>query len=920
MPFGSHVANDTALLRISTTNQDQGIAQVHDVGLDLALDVTERNAKLLRKKNNNGRTSPAIFTHPLLGLPLTLAIVMSFTICSSFLIGLVMTFQPIPQIILLQRRQQQHSRLSIQLDNYNVECCRTYFKRRNLATLLHDVSKLRSRTIVSVLFMQPAMDVSVDMISDIDHQIATNDMDSRASIELDGSDQTQWTNTTHRREEATSNVGRVLYQQNSQHTQQYFKDQIQKCKESVNIITVVESYGLDQFRRTSTDRAMAICPFHEDRHPSLHIDATKQIYKCFACNAGGDVIHFVQEYSKLPIHKSTPELSFLQALQHVNHNFGDGTITFTTSNHTSTKSQDSAVIVHKKERMMLANAYAALYFTNSLKELYAGGARHYLRCRGISIPTIKTMMIGFAPDVFYDNRFRQGQGPISLVNHLLQSGFTPQEILNSGLAVISKTRADSSASVSNVAFSSSNSFNDTGHNDTAVEEVDLIDPSYLMDRFRNRVMVPILDEVGSNILGFGGRIISSPIADETQSQSGSSFKAAKYLNSPESLIFEKRKLLFNQHSAQMVIQTSSGNDPPLLFVEGYMDVISLLEIGINNVVASMGTAISPKQLDQASKIAGFRSGKIVLCLDNDVAGTDAIERLCQNGMLEECARKNLASVHVARLPKETKDPANFIEQRRLLGMSSKEIAADFNDRVIAAAVDWKEWFIHNLITAYTQDSPQGSRCSFSDVFDKIAEFLANSFKPAERTKRAYIVAGELSSILASEQNATEISLSVRIQLESDLVDLASRKSAAKAVLQRRIDDTAIDTSPTTIPPTVALFARGYGPNSIDQDNQLSKSATRTKNRGTVSVKPLDHSVQKEHNDTSIFSSAPISGANSQRQVQLTRAKITRRREPDHVSVTTHFSGFQFKHQSDMEWLGLRNNKVSNHSLQYIFTL
>lgn len=719
------------------------------------------------------------------------------------------------------------------------------------------------------------------------------------------------------REDVTNkNDGTVHYQThtNTQQPSFSFKDQIQKCKDSVNIIDIIESYQLEQFHRTSSDRAVAICPFHDDHHPSLHIDAAKQIYKCFACNAGGDVIHFVQEYSKLPINHvpKKSELSFIQALQHIQQKFGDGTtMTFSKATHDSTRTpQESIEVIQKKERIFLANTYAALYFSNCLKEIFAGGARYYLRsARGLSSSLLKTMMIGYAPDMYYDHRFASSKGsngPNSLVNHLLQSGFTSQEILDSGLAVMRKNHSDTSLPTKST----------TNINDTSIgEAVWQNSSSLLMDRFRGRIMVPIIDEFGNNVLGFGGRIIPPPESNEIvapTSTTGISFKAAKYLNSPESVVFEKRKILFNQHLANKAIRTrgKTAPVPPLILVEGYMDAISLCEIGIYNVAATMGTAISSEQLDQASKAAGFRGGKIVLCLDNDNAGTMAVERLCRNGMVEECIKKNVVSIHVARLPKHIKDPADYIEAQRKSGMTVQQVATIFLDEIVDSAVDWTEWYIQTLISGYDRDAPRNAAGSFSDVFERIAEFLATSLPAAERTKVAYEVAGRLSSILANDRNSTEISLSVRIQLESDLIDLASRLSAAKEVLQRRIDATSTDISTTMSQSsaTVSSFIRGLGPNSIGQEGKLSKNATKSTIQNPS--QPLTSTIRRgTHNDNKLNSSGQTSESLPRRKVQKTRATISRIREPNFVSVTTHFSGFQFRHQSDMDWLGLQNGKV-----------
>jgi CHC2 zinc finger len=189
------------------------------------------------------------------------------------------------------------------------------------------------------------------------------------------------------------------------------KEQVQQLKDSVNIVSVMESYPLQQFRRTGPHRATAICPFHDDHNPSLSIDSTKQIYKCFACGAGGDVVHFVQEYSKLPVWKPQEVLSFGQAIRYISTKFGDGTMGNMFSTYQSTQPNDSAqMLLYKKDRILSANAYAASFYSDCFKQPLAGGARYHLRSRGLSVTTWRTFAIGFAPDTYFDGRWTQTRG------------------------------------------------------------------------------------------------------------------------------------------------------------------------------------------------------------------------------------------------------------------------------------------------------------------------------------------------------------------------------------------------------------------------------------------------------------------------------------------------------------------------------
>lgn len=664
-------------------------------------------------------------------------------------------------------------------------------------------------------------------------------------------------------------------------------DQAQQLKDSVDIVSVIESYQLDGFRRMG-NRATAVCPFHNDHIPSLSIDSSRRIYKCFACGAGGDVFRFVQEYSKLP---GQVEKSFGEAVWQISKTFGDGSIG---SSYTSKRSmEEQHELLRKKDRILLANAAAAAFYADCLKQPFAGGARYHLLSRRVSVSSILTFSMGYAPDTYYDGRRSWGDG--SLVYRLRDLGFTPAEILNAGLAIrIKKSNQESKKSV--LGSSEALATND----EHSAEDVDY---SSLMDRFRGRLMVPILDTSGTKILAFGGRVISPPETGCVVTKLND-FKAPKYLNSPESDVFEKKKILFGQNLATNAIRDAidSATSTPLLIVEGYMDAIALWDAGITSVVASMGTAVTLEQLEAAAKTAGTRGGRIVLCLDNDDAGVAAIERLCRNGMLSEAATKYIVAISVARLPDRVKDPAEFIEFRKAGGTDLTQVADDFRKEVIDVAVEWTEWFIQRVVAKYDVTAPRGAVGSFSNIFESVADFLATALRPADRTKRAYEVAGLLSNILAKERNSTEISSAVRIQLESDLIDLASRLSDAKEALQRRVESVS-GLSTTHASSAVSALSRGYGPSSSDQDDKISK---RARSRVT-----FDDSTKgsADNNSKSPLPGVPASRQTSARvQLKQTRAKIQRQRDVE--SLTPHFAGFRFSHQSDSDWLGLHVEKVS----------
>ena len=125
-------------------------------------------------------------------------------------------------------------------------------------------------------------------------------------------------------------------------------EQLELIKESADIVSVVESYGLPGFRRHGDNRAQAICPFHDDHNPSLSIDGQRGMYKCFACGAGGDVFNFVREYSAL---QSEP-MTFYQAVRHVAQEFTDENLNldFSSSSTTRMSNEERQALNEKKNR------------------------------------------------------------------------------------------------------------------------------------------------------------------------------------------------------------------------------------------------------------------------------------------------------------------------------------------------------------------------------------------------------------------------------------------------------------------------------------------------------------------------------------------------------------------------------------------
>jgi DNA primase len=214
-------------------------------------------------------------------------------------------------------------------------------------------------------------------------------------------------------------------------------------------------------------------------------------------------------------------------------------------------------VYEKKKRFYHMNAVSARFYYSILTHPNKGkAALSYLLDRKILPKTITHYGLGYAPQEFD-----------RLLNHLQQQGFSIQDIIEAGLAVNKNGR--------------------------------------VYDKFRGRVMFPIIDLRG-NVIGFGGRIIEAPAAD-------ADFKPPKYLNSSETLVFNKGNNLFSLNFAK------KSKSDQMLLVEGYMDVISVYQAGIDNVVATLGTALTENQ----AKLILKYCQEVLICYDSDEAGQAA---------------------------------------------------------------------------------------------------------------------------------------------------------------------------------------------------------------------------------------------------------------------------------------------------------
>ena len=239
----------------------------------------------------------------------------------------------------------------------------------------------------------------------------------------------------------------------------------------------------------------------------------------------------------------------------------------------------------QQERLWALHKEAARFFHSQLYAPVGAEALKYALGRGMSKSILTTFGVGYAPDSWD-----------TMVKAMKAKGYTEQELKDSGLVTVSQKNGN------------------------------------LFDRFRDRLMFPIID-VRGNVIGFGGRIIKK---DDN---------AAKYLNSPETMIFNKRKNLFGMNLAK---KSKQGY---LILVEGNIDVVALHQYGFDNAIASLGTSLTE---EQAALMTRY-TDQIVLIYDGDKAGQNATQRAIP--ILEKAG----IQVKVLQL-KDAKDPDEFLKK------------------------------------------------------------------------------------------------------------------------------------------------------------------------------------------------------------------------------------------------------------------
>jgi DNA primase len=341
-------------------------------------------------------------------------------------------------------------------------------------------------------------------------------------------------------------------------------------KQQADIVRIVGDYI--KLKKAGAQNYSGLCPFHGEKTPSFSVHATRQFFHCFGCGLSGDVFSFVQKIENI---------TFPEAVRVVAQKLGIALPKATYSNPTEAKE------AKLRAQLLDAQERAAAFFQECLKRPEGARAREYLAGRGLDEKTIADFRIGYAPDSGF------------LLRDRLTNEFSEEVLRESGLfswkeALGNEQRAMSEQTRSDVEAARS----------TLTAQRSQLTAMY--SKFRNRVMFPIASDAGK-IIAFTGRTLA------TDEKAG-----PKYLNSPETAIYSKSKILFNLDHAKEAIRKLDY----AILVEGQMDCISVYAAGFHNVIASSGTAFTELQ---AKLLARF-SKNVVVNFDPDTAGAKATER------------------------------------------------------------------------------------------------------------------------------------------------------------------------------------------------------------------------------------------------------------------------------------------------------
>ena len=420
------------------------------------------------------------------------------------------------------------------------------------------------------------------------------------------------------------------------------------------------------------------CPFHNEKTPSFFVSPERQIWHCFGCAKGGDMFEFVKEIESVEFPEALKILAAKAGIELEQYRPKIGET------------------IDDKQKLYEITELATKFFEKQFQSSAGKEALGYLHERGLTDATITEFRLGWAPNDWE-----------SLSNYLQTQGFTEKEIVDAGMAV--KRSAESGR-------------------------------EGVYDRFRSRIMFPIF-EVTGQVVGFTARTFepsSGKSGQQGLAKTGETM--AKYVNTPQTVIYDKSRVLYGLSKAKLDIKKADR----CILVEGNMDALMSYQAGVRNVVASSGTALTPthlRLLQRYTKNLGF-------CFDTDQAGAMATRR----GIGLALAQQFNISILEIKDP-ECKDPADYVKK---YGPKWSEVA-DTAKPVI-------DYYFDRARSSYNPTSAESKK----QIISAVAPFIK---RLAGNVEKAHWVA-QLSSLLRVPESA----ISADIATFKDDLDAYTREA------------------------------------------------------------------------------------------------------------------------------------------------
>lgn len=460
---------------------------------------------------------------------------------------------------------------------------------------------------------------------------------------------------------------------------------------------------------------VGVCPFHNDKNPSMYVSPRLGIFNCFVCHTGGNAVNFVMKHE---------QISYPEALRYLAKKYGINIVE-------DARSEDLTDEEKLKESLLAVNKFAEQYFIDQLLNTEEGQTigLSYFKERGFTQQTIEKFRLGYCPDGW--DKFTQ---------EALKNGYQLEHLIMTGLTKQSES-------------------------------------GKIFDFYRGRVIFPIYDKLGKPV-GFGGRILKK---DE---------KTAKYFNSPESPIYHKSNVLYGFYQAQRAIKSQDN----VYLVEGYTDVLSMVQAGIENVVATSGTAFPDGQI----RLLKSKTNNVTVLRDGDKAGINAalkdINILLGNGF----------NVSVVMLP-DGEDPDSFAQGHR-----DSEITDYLKDNADSFIL-----FKARVMAAEAGNDPAKRAAMVKDIIQSIALIQDDI------TKQLYIK--ELSKVFNLEEKF--LTAELRKNIVKNIKDIAKKESDQDINIHTKPEEN-VSSNDTTITDTdslasieekIILLLLNYGAYEIDAE-------------------------------------------------------------------------------------------------------